>query len=121
MFPKNLTRCLVSLVLFASSAAALAFSNNIALTELPKQAQSTYALIQQGGPFPFEKDGVVFGNYERQLPQQKRGYYHEYTVKTPATKSRGAIRIVCGGAKSKSFDACYYTDDHYASFKKIMP
>jgi ribonuclease T1 len=78
-------------------------------------------LIQQGGPFPYEKDGTVFGNRERQLPQQKRGYYREYTVKTPATKNRGAIRIVCGGAKPKAADACYYTDDHYASFKRITP
>ena len=121
MFPKNLTRLLVSLALFASAATALAFSNGVALTDLPKQAQTTYVLIQQGGPFPFEKDGTVFGNRERQLPQQARGYYREYTVKTPASKTRGAIRIVCGGVKAKAFDACYYTDDHYASFKKIMP
>lgn len=114
-------RLLVSLILFSSVAAASAFSNDVGLADLPKQAQSTYALIQQGGPFPYEKDGVVFGNYERQLPQQKRGYYHEYTVKTPATKSRGAIRIVCGGLKNKPFDACYYTDNHYATFKKIAP
>lgn len=121
MFPKNLTRLLASLVLFASAATASAFSNGVALSELPKQAQSTYALIQQGGPFPYEKDGVVFGNRERLLPQQTRGFYREYTVKMPATKNRGAIRIVCGSAKSKSFDPCYYTDDHYASFKKITP
>ena len=121
MFRKNITRFLASLVLFASAAAAFAFSNDIAISNLPKQAQSTYALIQQGGPFPFEKDGTVFGNRERQLPQQKRGYYREYTVKTPATKNRGAIRIVCGGAKPKAADACYYTDDHYASFKRITP
>jgi ribonuclease T1 len=121
MFWKKLIRFLASLVLLMSAAAASAFSNDIALSELPKQAQSTYALIQQGGPFPFEKDGVVFGNYERQLPQQKRGYYHEYTVKTPTSRNRGAVRIVCGGLKNKPFDACYYTDDHYASFKKIAP
>jgi ribonuclease T1 len=114
-------RFLVSLVLFTSAAAAFAFSNDVTLSDLPKQAQNTYALIQQGGPFPYEKDGVVFGNYERQLPQQKRGYYHEYTVKTPATKNRGAIRIVCGGLKNKPAEACYYTDDHYATFKKIAP
>jgi ribonuclease T1 len=120
MFKKNVMRFLVSLALFVSAAAAFAFSNDVALSSLPKQAQSTYALIQQGGPFPYEKDGVVFGNRERLLPQQKRGYYREYTVKTPATKNRGAIRIVCGGA-SKAFDACYYTDDHYASFKRITP
>lgn len=121
MLRKNLIRFLVSLFLFVSVATAFAFSNDVALSSLPKQAQSSYALIQQGGPFPFEKDGVVFGNRERLLPQQKRGYYREYTVKTPATKNRGAIRIVCGGAKNTAFDACYYTDDHYASFKRISP
>jgi ribonuclease T1 len=89
MFAKNLKRFFVALMLTAGAAAAFAFSNDVALSELPKQAQSTYALIQQGGPFPYEKDGVVFGNRERQLPQQKRGYYREYTVKTPATKNRG--------------------------------
>jgi ribonuclease T1 len=121
MFPKNLKRFLAALLLTTGAVAAFAFSNNVALTELPKQAQSTYTLIQQGGPFPYEKDGTVFGNRERLLPAQKRGYYHEYTVKTPATKNRGAIRIVCGGEKKKAFDACYYTDDHYASFKRITP
>jgi ribonuclease T1 len=121
MFPKNIKHFFAGLVLLASSAAAFAFSSNVALADLPRQAQSTYALIQQGGPFPYEKDGAAFGNYERQLPAQKRGYYREYTVKTPATKNRGAIRIVCGGIKGKSLDACYYTDDHYASFKRITP
>jgi ribonuclease T1 len=121
MVRKNLMRFIVALALFVSVATAFAFSNNVALSALPKEAQSTYTLIQQGGPFPYEKDGVVFGNRERQLPQQPRGYYHEYTVKTPATKNRGAIRIVCGGLKNKPFDACYYTDDHYASFKRIAP
>jgi ribonuclease T1 len=121
MLRKNLTRFIVSLALFTGVAAAFAFSNDVALSDLPKQAQSTYALIQQGGPFPYEKDGVVFGNRERQLPQQKRGYYREYTVKTPASRNRGAIRIVCGGLKNKPFEACYYTDDHYASFTRIAP
>ncbi|MEY4295870.1 MAG: hypothetical protein RLY82_1558 [Pseudomonadota bacterium] len=121
MFTKNLKRFFVALMLTAGAAAASAFSNDVALSELPKQAQSTYTLIQQGGPFPYEKDGVVFGNRERQLPQQKRGYYREYTVKTPATKNRGPIRIVCGGEKNKPMTACYYTNDHYASFKRIVP
>lgn len=121
MFPKMMKSFFAALVLTTSAATAFAFSNDVALSELPKQAQSTYALIQQGGPFPFEKDGVVFGNRERQLPQQKRGYYREYTVKTPSTKNRGPIRIVCGGEKSKPMSACYYTNDHYASFKRIVP
>ena len=121
MFRKNSNSFFVALVLFASSAAAFAFSNDVAFNAFPKPAQETYGLIQQGGPFPYEKDGVVFYKNERQIPQQKRGYYHEYTVKTAATRNRGAIRIVCGGAKVKAPDACYYTDNHYASFKRIMP
>jgi len=94
---------------------------DISVADMPKQAQATYVLIQQGGPFPYEKDGVVFGNREKNLPLKKRGYYHEYTVKTPASRDRGAHRIVCGGVNPKIPDACYYTSDHYASFKKIVP
>jgi ribonuclease T1 len=93
---------------------------NVALNALPAQGVETYQLIRQGGPFPFEKDGVVFGNRERQLPKAKRGYYREYTVKTPGSRDRGARRMVCGGP-AKTPDACYYTADHYASFRKIVP
>ena len=92
----------------------------VALNALPSQGAETYQLIRQGGPFPFEKDGVVFGNRERQLPKAKRGYYREYTVKTPGSRDRGARRMVCGGP-AKTPDACYYTADHYASFRKIVP
>ena len=92
----------------------------IALSQLPRQGQEAYQLILQGGPFPFEKDGVVFGNRERLLPSEKRGYYHEYTVATTGSSKRGIRRIVCGGSR-KSPDACYYSDDHYSSFKRIVP
>ena len=92
----------------------------IALNALPKQGRDTYQLILQGGPFPFEKDGVIFGNRERLLPGEKRGYYREYTVPTPGASNRGIRRIVCGGA-SRPPDACYYSDDHYSSFNRIMP
>jgi len=92
----------------------------VALNQLPAQGIEAYQLIHQGGPFPFEKDGVVFGNRERLLPAEKRGYYHEYTVKTPRSRDRGARRIVCGGPTTAP-DACYYSDDHYASFRKIVP
>ena len=92
----------------------------IAKSELPPQGRETYEKIQQGGPFAYEKDGVVFGNRERILPSQKRGYYREYTVKTPGSRDRGARRIVCGG-KPTTPDACYYTADHYSSFRKIAP
>ena len=70
--------------------------------------------------FRYDKDGTVFGNRERILPAKNRGYYHEYTVKTPSVRTRGARRIVCGGVKPATPDACYYTDDHYASFRQIV-
>ena len=92
---------------------------SIALSDLPPQGRTTYALIREGGPFPHDKDGSVFGNRERILPAQKRGYYREYTVKTPGSRDRGARRIVCGG-KPRVPDACYYTGDHYASFREIV-
>lgn len=92
----------------------------IALQDLPKEGQETYLLIRQGGPFRYEKDGVVFGNRERILPQAKRGFYREYTVKTPGEKSRGARRIVCGGEEPRVPKHCFYTPDHYTSFREIV-
>lgn len=92
----------------------------VALAALPPEGQTTYRLIHQGGPFPYEKDGSVFGNRERQLPRQARGYYREYTVKTPGASNRGARRIVCGGEVPVRPEACYYTADHYASFRVIV-
>ncbi|MEN9628691.1 MAG: hypothetical protein RJA10_1918 [Pseudomonadota bacterium] len=92
----------------------------VPLASLPAQAQSTHQLILAGGPFPYPKDGTVFGNRERMLPAQARGYYREYTVKTPGSRDRGARRIVCGGKPPTQPDACFYTDDHYASFKRIV-
>ncbi len=94
--------------------------NAIAVSQLPPQGQGMLALIYQGGPFRYDKDGTVFGNREKILPKQNRGYYREYTVKTPSERTRGARRIVCGGLKPAAPDACYYTDDHYASFRKIV-
>jgi len=91
----------------------------IALAELPEQGRNTYRLIFKGGPFAYEKDGVVFGNRERLLPAKQRGYYREYTVKTPGSRDRGARRIVCGG-QPRTPDDCYYTADHYASFRRIV-
>lgn len=87
-------------------------------TQLPPQAQQVIAKIKQGGRFSGSRDGVVFGNYERLLPIQKRGYYHEFTVKTPGIGSRGARRIIVGGVLPG--DTFYYTDDHYATFKRII-
>ncbi len=93
----------------------------VALATLPVEAQQTHRLILEGGPFPYSKDGTVFGNRERLLPAQPRGYYREYTVKTPGSRDRGARRIVCGGKPPTQPEACYYTSDHYASFRRITP
>lgn len=82
---------------------------------LPAEARRTLRLIDDGGPFPYEKDGSVFGNFEGELPKQRRGHYREYTVPTPGERDRGARRIVTG-----SGDETYYTDDHYASFKAVL-
>jgi ribonuclease T1 len=91
----------------------------IPVRELPVEAQRTLVLIKHGGPFPYPKDGVVFGNYEKLLPKQRRGYYHEYTVKTPGARNRGARRIVAGGDPATSGEY-YYTEDHYATFRRII-
>jgi len=90
----------------------------VALADLPKEAREVYALIGKGGPFHYDRDGVVFGNREKLLPAKPRAYYHEYTVRTPGVKSRGARRLICGGPETAP-DACYYTDDHYQSFRRI--
>jgi ribonuclease T1 len=96
-------------------------ANTVALSELPAQARDTHALILKGGPFPYKKDGTVFGNRERLLPRQPRGFYREYTVRTPGSRDRGARRIVCGGEPPTAPQACFYTADHYASFRRIVP
>jgi ribonuclease T1 len=93
---------------------------SVATADLPREARDVLVLIARGGPFPHERDGVSFGNRERILPAQPRGYYREYTVRTPHEHSRGARRIVCGGAPTAP-DACFYTDDHYQSFRRIVP
>ncbi|RSZ38260.1 MULTISPECIES: ribonuclease domain-containing protein [unclassified Variovorax] len=93
----------------------------IALSELPAQGQQTYRAILDGGPFRYDKDGTVFGNRERLLPPARRGHYREYTVTTPGSRNRGARRIVCGGEQRTAPEACWYTADHYASFRRIAP
>jgi ribonuclease T1 len=95
--------------------------STVSLNELPAQAQTTHRLILSGGPFPHDKDGVVFGNRERSLPRQPRGFYREYTVETPGARNRGAKRIVCGGKPPTRPEACFYTADHYATFRQIEP
>jgi len=83
---------------------------------LPPEADATLALIAAGGPFPYDRDGVVFGNFEQRLPPRERGWYHEYTVPTPGVEHRGARRIVTGGTPPSEY---WYTDDHYGSFRRI--
>lgn len=97
-----------------------ATSSVIGIGDLPRQGRDTYATILAGGPFPYEQDGRVFANRERLLPGHPRGYYREYTVRTPGLRNRGARRIICGG-RPRTPDVCYYTSDHYASYRQIAP
>jgi len=83
-------------------------------TSLPAEALATLELIRKGGPFPYAKDGAVFANREGALPKEKRGYYREYTVRTPHVRTRGARRIIWGAGGEY-----YYTDDHYNHFWRI--
>jgi ribonuclease T1 len=96
----------------------VALLREVDLAALPREAREVLAQIRAGGPFRFERDGVPFGNREHSLPARRRGYYHEYTVITPGVRTRGARRIVCGGAR-KAPEVCYYSDDHYATFRRI--
>ena len=112
-----------SLALFAQPAPSRAPAPlpDISAKKLPREALHTLGLIAQGGPFPYERDGVRFGNFEGLLPEKPRGYYREYTVRTPGKRNRGTRRIVCGGVEARKPDACYYTRDHYRSFARIQP
>jgi ribonuclease T1 len=90
-------------------------AGKVAATELPREARATIALIRKGGPYPYAKDNSIFGNREGALPRQKRGYYREFTVKTPGERTRGARRIIKGASGD-----LYYTDDHYSHFRLIL-
>ena len=96
------------------SSTSPASSASVAASSLPAEARQTLALIARGGPFPYDRDGVVFENREGLLPDHDSGYYHEYTVPTPGSPDRGARRIISGSAGE-----LYYTDDHYRSFERI--
>ena len=116
---KTLWLLIAGLLLWLPLAHADYFSDNgsteaISISRLPLEARDTLRLIKQGGPFPYPRDGVVFGNREHRLPKRPRGFYHEYTVKTPGLRNRGAQRIVCS-----VFPDCFYSDDHYQTFKRI--
>jgi len=104
----------------AKTEAPAAVLQTMTVAALPPQGRDMMALIEKGGPFKYEKDGTVFGNREKILPARQRGYYREYTVRTPGESSRGARRIVCGGQLPRAPDACFYTDDHYGSFRQIV-
>jgi ribonuclease T1 len=109
----------VAAILLAATACARTSDATVAVSELPKEARQTLANIRTGPPFPYERDGIAFGNREALLPAKPRGYYREYTVRTPGEKTRGARRIICGG-KATAPEACWYSDDHYRSFRKIV-
>lgn len=89
---------------------------SISLADLPPEARQTLQLIDRGGPFPYRRDGIVFGNFEGRLPRHPRGYYHEYTVPTPDRHDRGPRRVVTGDGGER-----YYSGDHYRSFLRIRP
>ena len=109
------------LVLWLAVGSAFAFSpdqaasDTVTVAELPREARQTLALIKEGGPFPYDRDGIIFGNFEKRLPIQPRGYYREYTVKSPWRRDRGPRRIVAG--KQGEY---FYTEDHYRSFRRII-
>lgn len=86
----------------------------IHVAELPPEARQTLQLIKRGGPFPYARDGIPFGNREGLLPAQTRNYYREFTVPTPGLKHRGARRIIAGKARDY-----WYTENHYRSFQRI--
>ena len=91
-----------------------AVAETVSVSRLTLEARDTFVLIKQGGPFPYPRDGIIFSNREHRLPKRPRGFYHEYTVKTPGAHNRGARRIICGAVTE-----CYYTEDHYQTFKRI--
>jgi ribonuclease T1 len=112
----------ILLCLCAQLAAPIAFAREsqrsigtVNAAELPKEARQTIALIKKGGPYPYRKDGAVFGNFEKLLPLHQRGYYREFTVPTPRARDRGARRIIAGKA-----GVFYYTDDHYSTFRRVL-
>lgn len=117
--------CVVSVCLLTSTSSARDGGVDtkisvVELKQLPPEARQTHVLIHSGGPFPYRKDGTVFGNRERLLPDRSRGFYREYTVPTPGSRDRGARRIVCGGKQRQAPESCFYSADHYASFNRIV-
>jgi ribonuclease T1 len=120
----GLVASVAAVLTFAGVAPAVArpaSDETVALSQLPTEARDVHRLILAGGPFAHPRDGAAFGNRERLLPARPRGYYREYTVATPGAGDRGARRIVCGGFRATVPDTCYYTADHYTTFRRISP
>jgi len=113
-------RFLIVAWLAIGSAFGFSFGNErsdaatIAVADLPREARQTLVLIKEGGPFPYDRDGIIFRNFEKRLPLKPRDYYREYTVKSPWRRDRGPRRIIAGREGEY-----FYTDDHYASFRRI--
>ncbi len=138
MIHHSVRRLLAVAALLAAAVPGLArgpVPDGIAVADLPREARATLVLIREGGRFPYDRDGVIFNNYEQRLPAQARGYYREYTVPTPGVRHRGARRIVAGGCDGTDAQprrpperrtapcpagAFYYTADHYRSFRRIL-
>jgi guanyl-specific ribonuclease Sa len=114
---KRLLCALVGAALFGTALARNDSASVILAKQLPPEARETLRLIDAGGPFPYRRDGVVFQNREHRLPDQRRGYYREYTVPTPGSRDRGARRIIAGDKPAAVF---YYTGDHYKTFSRIQ-
>lgn len=116
----RMARFIAAIVALLFAACALARGpadlGEITIVQLPAEGRAMLAKIKTGGPFAYRQDGSVFGNREKLLPQQRSGYYREYTVTTPGARDRGARRIISGGTPPVEF---FYTDDHYRSFKRI--
>jgi len=108
---------------------------DVHLDRLPPEALQTLRLIRHGGPYPHDRDGITFNNFEKLLPAARRGHYSEYTVMTPGVRHRGARRIVVGCERVRPqprperrlwLEHCrdggefYYTADHYRSFRRIV-
>lgn len=94
-------------------------TDSIPVASLPSEARQALAEVRRGPPYAYAKDGVAFGNHERLLPRQPRGYYREFTVRTAGSRNRGARRLIIGGTPATS-NEIYYTADHYASFIRVQ-
>jgi ribonuclease T1 len=118
VWPNALVGVGLALSVFAAQALV---RGTVSVTHLPYEAQNTERLIRAGGPFPYPKDGMVFGNRERELPYQPRGYYREYTVSAPGQRFPGPRRLITGGQEALGAEPeiWFYSADHYESFCEL--